>query len=340
METHIKAKFTRPILGATLDRYHLAPEDVHLLDGFENFVYEFQRDESGYILRIAHSSRRTANQIQGEVDWINYLARGGAAVARAVPSAGGRLVEAIDDGHGEQFLATAFVKAPGAKPWTVDKPADYFERYGRLLGRMHALTQKYQPSNPAWTRPQWDDPLLLDVAGFLPASETIALEKHHAVVEHLRTLPRDRGSFGLIHHDAHEANLFLAADGTLTLFDFDDCCYHWFADDIAIVLFYAATNYEDAAAFAAEFLPRFLAGYRQANLLDPRWLAEIPAFLKLREIDLYAVIHRSFDVENLDDPWCARYMRGRRERIESDVPTIEFDFDSLAGAPAPGLGEG
>lgn len=26
-------------------------------------------------------------------------------------------------------------------------------------------------------------------------------------------------------------------------------------------------------------------------------------FMKLREIDLYTVIHRSFDVNNLDDPW-------------------------------------
>ena len=48
------------------------------------------------------------------------------------------------------------------------------------------------------------------------------------------------------------------------------------------------------------------------------------------EIDLYALIHRSFDVENLDDPWCARYMDGRKEKIENEVPYIEFDWDSLA----------
>jgi Ser/Thr protein kinase RdoA (MazF antagonist) len=331
MEAHIKAKYTDEIRRAALARYHLTPDDVQLLDGFENFVYEFERDGEGAILRIAHSSRRTADLIHGEVDWINYLAAGGAAVAPAVPSAGGRLVETIDDGHGAQFLATAFVKAPGARPWTVDKPPDYYERYGRLLGRMHALTQDYRPPNPAWTRPAWDDPRLLDVSGFLPPSETVALEKHRAVVAHLRSLPRDRRSFGLIHHDAHEANLFLAADGTLTLFDFDDSCYNWFVDDIAIVLFYAATNHEDTAAFAGEFLPRFLSGYRQENRLDAAWLAEIPHFLKLREIDLYAVIHRSFDVDDLDDPWCARYMDGRRARIENDVPTIDFPFESLAG---------
>lgn len=65
--------------------------------------------------------------------------------------------------------------------------------------------------------------------------------------------------------------------------------------------------------------------------LDSGWLREIPHFLKLREIDLYAVIHRSFDVENLDDPWCVGYMRGRKERIEAGVPYVDVDFASLAG---------
>ncbi len=60
------------------------------------------------------------------------------------------------------------------------------------------------------------------------------------------------------------------------------------------------------------------------------WLKEIPHFLKLREIDLYAIIHRSFDVDNLeDDPWVANYMRGRKEKIENDVPFIDFAFDRL-----------
>ena len=51
--------------------------------------------------------------------------------------------------------------------------------------------------------------------------------------------------------------------------------------------------------------------------------------MKLREIDLYAVIHRSFDINNLDDPWCAWYMNGRKEKIESGKPYLDYDFISL-----------
>ena len=52
--------------------------------------------------------------------------------------------------------------------------------------------------------------------------------------------------------------------------------------------------------------------------------------MKAREIELYAVLHRDFDVNNIDHWWCARFMRDRKYKIEHDVPFIDFDFESLA----------
>lgn len=101
-------------------------------------------------------------------------------------------------------------------------------------------------------------------------------------------------------------------------------------NDIAIVLFYAATGKKDAPGFTQEFMTHFLRGYSREHQLDASWLKEIPHFLKLREIDLYAVIHRSFDVNNLDHPWVENFMRNRKYKIEHDVPYIAFDFESLA----------
>jgi hypothetical protein len=45
---------------------------------------------------------------------------------------------------------------------------------------------------------------------------------------------------------------------------------------------------------------------------------------------LYAVLHRDFNVNNIDDEWCARFMHNRKSRIENDVPYIDFDFESLS----------
>jgi Ser/Thr protein kinase RdoA (MazF antagonist) len=331
MDKRIRERYGPHVLKEAMSRYGIAADRIKELDGFESFIYEFSREARDYILRVGHSGRRSENLIHGEVDWMNYLAARGAAVAQAVPSQAGNLVEAFDDGQGEYFLATSFVRACGRSPREVGWTPALFETYGEVLGKMHSLTKSYRPPRPEWKRPEWDDPAIQDIARNLPASETGVLERYHALIEHLRGLPRDKDAYGLIHFDAHGSNFLVGEDGRITLFDFDDCSYGWFAYDLAIVLFYMVTGREDSGAFAEEFMCHFLKGYRRNNRLDPEWLKEMPRFLKMREIDLYAVIHRSFDIENLDNQWCARFMDGRKSRIEEDVPYIDFDFEGLRG---------
>jgi len=332
MEKQIKEKFNDEVLQEAMQRYGIADDQIRLLDGFESFIYEFERDHEAYILRIGHSLRRTVPLIRGEVDWINYLADRGASVTKAILSENGELVEQIDDESGGHFLATAFARAKGKPPGRAEWHASLFETYGQALGKMHALTKAYEPIEPTWKRPHWDDTIMLEVEKFLPASEAIAIEGFHALMQHLGTLPKDKETYGLIHQDAHGGNFFVDETGNITFFDFDDCAYSWFVNDMAIVLFYAVSwEWErDVPAFTREFMTHFLRGYRRENSIDAAWLGEIPYFLKLREIDLYAVIHRSFDVNHLEHTWDIRFMRNRKYKIEHDVAYIDFDFESLA----------
>ena len=331
MENRIKERFKPVILEEALRRFGITPDHARLLNSFESFMYEIERDAQPYILRIGHNLHRSEALIQAEVDWINYLGAGGASVAGAVLSAQGRLVEAIDDGRDGQFLATSFVKARGRSPWVIGWSPALLETYGQLIGRMHRLSRNYRPTNLSWRRPHWDEPALLDVERYLPAKESIVLQKYRQLVATLRTLPQTVETYGLTHQDAHGSNFFVDETGHITLFDFDDCAYSWYANDIAIILFYMITNEVDAAAATGEFMPGFLKGYGRENRLDPIWLKELPHFLKLREIELYAVIHRDFDVDHIDNAWCAEFMEGRKARIEGDVPYVRFDFESLAG---------
>ena len=352
MDGQIIARYNDSILQEAMRRYGIAQDQIKPLDAFESFIYEFERGGTGYILRIGHSLRKSEALIQGEVDWINYLARGGVSVARAISSENEKLVEAIEDGQGGQFLVTAFVKAAGQKPWLAGWSSVRFENYGRLLGKMHALAVNYQPI-PAWRRPEWDDASMQFIDLYLPASEVRAHQKYRSVLEHIYTLPKDQDSYGLIHQDAHQNNFFIDANGTLTLFDFDDCVYSWFVNDIAIVLFYISMDAEElgfstSAAFTQEFMTHFLRGYRQAYALDKKWLKEIPHFLKLRELELYAVVFRDFDIKdsehwtlegflhipgfdvsNSGHMWIANFMRDRKTNIEQDLPFIDFDFEKL-----------
>lgn len=330
MDPQIATRFNDDILQAALQRYAVAAGQAEALDGFESFIYRFERPDGRFILRIGHSERRSPDLIRGEVDWMNYLAAGGAAVAPAILSQQGNLVEALDDGHGAAFLATAFVHASGQAMRREQANERLYQNYGRMIGRIHALSKAYQVSDPAWRRYDWDSPINNTAERQMPAQDALALDKYRAVLAYLRRLPREAEGYGMIHQDAHPGNFFVDDEGRLTLFDFDDCVYGHFIYDIAMVLFYTATGEPDMAEYTARFMPPFLAGYRQENRLDPAWLAELPHFMKLREIDLFAAIQFSFPAGGFAaNSWVGRYMQGRRERIEQDVPFITFDWNSL-----------
>jgi Ser/Thr protein kinase RdoA (MazF antagonist) len=331
MEPRIKHRFNERILAQAARRFGVEADRLAQLDGFESFIYQYERDGAGYILRIGHSQRRSIPLIRGEVAWINYLADGGAGVSRAVLSEQGNLVELIPDGEGDHFLGTAFERAPGGPPRGAVWGPAFYERYGAALGRIHALSRQYVAPPETW-RPHWDEPLLLDIAANLPATESVVLERFDALVAELRALPRDPQSYGPIHFDPHGGNLYVDDDLNITFFDFDDCAYGHYIYDVSLTLFYAVMGADDEAAFTQSFMSHFWRGYRRENDLPACWLEKIPLFLKLREIDLYAIVHRSFDMNNLDDPWVMRFMNGRKERIEAGAPYLDFDFTSLAVA--------
>jgi amicoumacin kinase len=329
MDQLIKDLYSDSILQEALLRYGGTFQQPQELKAFESFIYEFERDSQSYILRVSHSLRRSEYLIEGEVDWINYLAEGGVSVARAISSDNGKRVEAIDDSHGGCFLATAFVKAKGISPWDIWSP-ELYETYGELIGKIHALSKQYSPKGPEWRRPEWDHDMMNFVDHYLPESESVVKKKYAVLRDHLRKLPKDESCYGLIHQDAHGNNFLVDETGQITLFDFDECAYSWFINEIAIVLFYIIMDAEDWPVFTQDFMSHFLRGYAKANPMEAKWLKEIPNFLKLREMELYAVAHRDFDVNNIDDWWMARFMQHRKHKIENDVAFIDFDFESLS----------
>lgn len=329
MEPDIKARFNQGILAKISEKYGTTPAELTELGGFESFIYEYKQGGQSYILRISHSERRSEAMIRGEVDWINYLVKGGAGASQVIDSRNGHLVEMADDGHGEIFIGTVFKKAPGVPPHEFGWSDRLYETYGKILGRLHCLTKGYTPTDSLAFRPQWDDPLMLIDESWLPESEKVIYQQYQKILEICSSLPLTRDEYGLIHFDAHGGNFSVAEDGSIHLFDFDDCHYSWFANDIAIVLFYVVMGKEEQAAFTENFMKHFIRGYQTENKFKPEWLDLFPIFLKMRELDLTAIIHRSFDLETTDDKWVLWFMDGRKEKIENDVPYVDYDFSRL-----------
>lgn len=325
MEPKIRESYNDLILQEAMRRYGICREDIQLLDGFESFMYEYKHGDEKRILRIGHSLHRDAAAVRGEVDWLRHLGNHGVPVAYALPSLSGELVEVLGEGE-EYFCAASFVRAPGGPPTRADWQNGLMVQLGQLLGRMNALAKTYQPLDTRGKRPH----LLDDLAGFerfLPPGEEQVAEVFRNMVVSLRKLPTDPDVYGLIHQDAHGGNFFVD-QGKITLFDFDDALYGWYAYDIAMAFFYVLPfdcTSEENLAFARKAFADLMEGYQRENALDSRWIAEIPRFLKLREIDLYIAIHRSMDLNNLDN-WTAGFMKDRREKILNNVPFVDMQF--------------
>ncbi len=326
MDKHTRDIFTDDILSAALRCYNIDPISLQLLGGFESFIYAFTRDGKEYILRLSHSMRFSLEMIEAEVDWVNYLSDNGVSVSKALPSVAGRLVEKITAKEG-YFIVTAFEKAPGNHPSSEDWEKGLLGELGHLIGRMHRLAKEYSPPSESVRRPDWDIGLETYAEEYLPVGEEQITAVWHDLLAQLRKLPKDIDSYGLVHEDVHGGNFFVD-QGRITLFDFGDCQYAWFAYDLAMAFFYVIPHYcetPDQIDFARRAFKELLEGYSQENQIDPFWLSTIPLFLKLREIHLYISIHRSLDMANLD-PWPASYMRGRKSNIENHRPYVDIAF--------------
>jgi Ser/Thr protein kinase RdoA (MazF antagonist) len=334
MEKSTRQLFNPDILTQILDLYGIQPDDTQILDGFESFIYNVRRDGKEYILRIGHDGRRSPDMVWGEAEFLNHLASGGLSVPSVLSSLEDHLIETVQAADGSHFVAILFTKAPGHPPSGDEWQPPLFKKMGIFLGKLHRLSKIFIPSNPCFRRFDIEDDfeeMLATARRHLPASDMPIIEAYQENLNAIRELPKTQAGYGLCHVDFHGGNFFLTDDGKITLFDFDDCQYAWFVYDIAMALFYTLPHdcrEPEQLNVAQTFLQEFWNGYRIETDLDKSWLGKIPLFLRLREIDLYIVIYRSMDLNNLD-PWCASFMDHRREKILTKAPYCKIDYSKI-----------
>ena len=323
--------------------------------GSHSYVYEYPGGSSAaaarrpIILKITHSSHRQVPLILGEIDFTNYLADNGMNVSRVVPSLDGNLVETLEAGSG-YFLAIAYEKAPGDlvdwREWT----SELYERWGALIGRMHALTRSYEPADASVRRRHWHENRDWELESSVPDSH-IELRRHgQRIKDWLLSLPADRDSYGLIHSDVHQWNM-LSDGGDLWPIDFDNLHYDWFLSDFTTVIINVVLSQQnshargahdewtggrkmDSEEFVGYFMEPFMSGYRQVNALDPAWIRLLPRFLNRHYFTFFVdslwdpeFRHLSEEEQTAEFPW--RTLKQLEEEVAGSY-WDRFDFSRFA----------
>lgn len=326
MEQAIIDAYGEEILQEFMERYGIEASQIELLDGFESFVYHVVQEGRECALRISHTGlRRSLEEIRGEAEFIHYLAQNGVSCARPLMSPQGNLVERSAEGD-HDFVATAFEWAEGDTPGHTDRTPEFMRQFGAIMGRMHRLTKDYILPEGCH-RPDGLDDLMGYMAGFKRTEEPVIIDRYRGYLDAVRGLPWDRDGYGLIHGDMHMENIHVDDAGRIKVFDFDDSSYFYFVADIAVALFHLTPHRctPEQTRRMAEVYTWMMEGYRSENQLSSQWLASIPLFMRLRQIDLYCILKQDWEYVK-DDEWCISYMEGRRERVLSDAPVLDIDF--------------
>lgn len=175
MDQKIRTCFNQEIVNQACLSYGISQNELKELGGFESFIYEFKQNDTDYILRITHSSRRTIAQIEAELEFIEYLHENGVNCAGVLAARNGRTVVEVSDGK-ELFLASAFTKVPSSHVAKNDINPDLHREYGRLLGKMHRLAKSFQPKSPDIVRHKWN--VWPNYGAALPAGNEKVIEKY------------------------------------------------------------------------------------------------------------------------------------------------------------------
>lgn len=327
MEKTVEVLFSEDLLQSFLLAFNLEKEHKKLGD-FENYVFEVYRDSQPYILRLTHSTHRSKEQIASELDWMNYLHNQGISVPKAYASINERFVEEKVVEDGSSFYACLFSKAEGdpIKVGSDRFKEDLFFAWGKVIGEMHLATRNYQPSNQIMKRPSWDEEGLLEIEKYISVSEDKIIKNTKELLIEMKSLPMTNENFGLIHTDVHSGNFFYDGE-KVHVFDFDDCCYKWFASDIAIPLYYSVfynfelKTKEARNEFASLYIKAFMNGYKSICEPPKDWELQLPLFLRLRDIVLYAVFHKKIAPEDRSEKLVS-LMKDIKERIENNESIV------------------
>ncbi len=291
--------------------------------GFESFVYEFERNNLQLILKVSHSSRRTPEEIQGEIDYLNYLHDENIPVALVEKSMSGNFVE-VEEADEGFFTGICFRKADGRHIKKEDKTPKLFHKMGKLQAAMHNSAEKANLNDIKFHRP---DCFSMDrnlVRDSLSENDNEVITIYDDLLAVFDRQEKTSKNYGIMHYDFHPGNFFINGD-KLTLFDFDDSVYFWFNADMAITLFYQVPHHiktQKEFDSVKLFLDNFLKGYTEIRCFDSKCITEFSNYMKMREIILYAILQVSGLAGK--NAWVDGFLNNRKNKIINHVPYLDF----------------
>ncbi len=255
---------------------------THIADS-GNSVWLVEAGGQRRVLRLTNPEYRSLAECEAELEFVRHLDACGVRVGVPLTSIGGAYVERVEF-DGAVVLASMFTFVDGQLAtrdsglWT---PA-LLGAWGHTLGAMHRAARMYRPALAA-RRWNWDREVFLARAlELIPTDESDVLAEFHELMATLAGHPKTEATYGMVHGDFAPQNFRYRGDGAIGVFDFGNCCMHWYASDIAVGL------------STLRGLPRAQRNSERALMVEAYLqvcpdadLSMLPTFLRLRILYVY-----------------------------------------------------
>ena len=240
MNTLVQPEALVPFLAR---RYGLSPAvRCSFIRRGGNDHYLVEDGDRRYALRLYLNGKYyagTANELRFELDLLDFLKAEGLPVAAPIPDIDGETLIRFEFG-GEARPAALFEFAAGQDIWKT-MGLEHARELGSTVAELHLAMDRFASKYDRYHLDLeflLEEPLRLLEARMVSRNRTTPTflrELAGDLREGVSRVPREGGTYGLVHCDLGWHNIHYDPDSGMTLFDFDLCGYGWRAFDLALV---------------------------------------------------------------------------------------------------------
>ncbi|EZH65808.1 hypothetical protein DH09_13285 [Bacillaceae bacterium JMAK1] len=280
------------------------------LGGYEGNV--FVSNEDDVVIKFLDASRHSLERLQQEVEWMQLMNRNGVHVPRSVLSKNDKAIEQIS-GIEQCFYVIVTERIKKTTSQSFLKDPLLIERWGRTLGKMHAISKQHADWHSTYASWDYDH----CHPNFILTADQDVQSIWNTYQDEIQKLPKTKDTFGVVHHDLHHENLLLQSD-ELYVLDFGDLRNSWYVYDLAIAIYTALENnrfrkFEEQGSYYLRFTQTFLRGYERETTLVEESQALLPFFLHYRLVYSYMYFqHTLTDAKKLE---VAHILNDMKKRI-------------------------
>ena len=301
---------------------------------YRNMIYKaISVKNKSFVIRLTDQQVRTKEQLESELHFQDYLFKNGANVTRPLKTVKNEWVsDCIVDN--KKYYVSAFTFAKGLNWYERDdNTSETFYQIGKALGKVHSLSKNYESTS--YKRRNWyEQQELAEAPELFKDYSTELYNSFMSFINEMKSKENNHDNYGLTHGDYLISNYLIDKD-KLTIIDFDECEYSWFAMDLAICIRCYLVGDEpekisEKVDYAEMIHYNLLLGYQSENTITNDMIYDLNKYICVRDyIEISKMLKLIKQGRNLCDIE-NRLLKTDLDRVLYGKPFLQFDLNRVS----------